>query len=203
MFDSCPGGAQFTKTPTLKFKKCPQCGNDVELFSTDQKRNCDKCGFTIYNDLDSCIQWCRYARECVGDEMYEKLKNKTVAFLCVGNSARSQMAEALAKKLARNPKSSFISGGTDPAEGVSAKAVEVLKEEGIDWQGSPKPPPTTERPVDIVVTMGCDVACPTIPGAKVVSWDIPDPKGKDIAEYRRVLAIIKGKVKELLEEMEL
>jgi hypothetical protein len=44
------------------------------MVSTDFKANCDKCGFTIYNDVASCVQWCEYARECVGDEVYERLK---------------------------------------------------------------------------------------------------------------------------------
>ena len=69
----CPGAANISGTPTLKVKKCPDCGTEVELFSTDQQRVCVKCGFIVYNDIQSCIRWCKSARECVGDEMYEKL----------------------------------------------------------------------------------------------------------------------------------
>lgn len=77
MLDKCPG----TKTilqPTIKLKTCPKCGEEVEMISTDMKADCPKCGFTIYNDLNSCIQYCEYARECVGDELYERLMKEKV-----------------------------------------------------------------------------------------------------------------------------
>ena len=61
------------KTPTISEKVCPQCGNMIELFSIDTQVPCDRCGFMAYNDELSCVQWCQYARQCVGDEMYEKL----------------------------------------------------------------------------------------------------------------------------------
>jgi len=202
MFESCPGAVQLTRTPTLKLKKCPECGADVEIFSTELKVNCDKCGFTIYNDVESCIQWCKYAKECVGEETYNQLKTKTIAFLCVGNASRSQMAEAVARNICPSPKLRFISAGTEPAPEIAPKAVEVLKEEGIAWSGKPKPLPVDTNDIDVVVTMGCGVECPAAPGAKVIAWDIPDPQGKGIAEYRKVMETIKHKVLELLEELE-
>jgi len=73
MFDKCPGAANI-RTPTLTIKKCPECGAEVEIFSTDMKAECDNCGFTIYTDLQSCIQWCKYAEKCLGEELYQKLK---------------------------------------------------------------------------------------------------------------------------------
>ncbi len=197
MFDSCPGAAQFTRTPTLKIKKCPECGENVEIFSTELRVKCDNCGFTIYNDLDSCIQWCKYAKECVGAELYNKLKKKRVVFLCVGNASRSQMAEALAQKLCPMPNLQFTSAGTKPASKMEPKVVQVLKEEGISWHSKPKMF-SAKEPADVVVTMGCEVECPTVPGAETIAWDIPDPKGKDIKEYRRVLAMIKQKISQLL-----
>ena len=72
MLDHCPGTASF-RTPTLTIKKCPQCGEEIEIFSNELKISCEKCGFVIYNDIQSCIQWCKYARECVGEEMYRTL----------------------------------------------------------------------------------------------------------------------------------
>jgi len=78
MLDHCPGAANL-KTPTLAIKKCPQCGEEVELFSNDISVKCSKCGFVIYNDIASCVQWCTHARECVGEEMYRKLTEKRVA----------------------------------------------------------------------------------------------------------------------------
>ena len=60
-------------TPTLKIIKCPQCGADIELFSTDVKASCYKCGFVAFNDINLCVQWCEHAEECVGTELYNKL----------------------------------------------------------------------------------------------------------------------------------
>ena len=62
-----------SKDISLEEKTCPQCGNTVEVFSVDTEVVCDRCGFVIYNDTLSCVQWCKYARQCVGDEMYESL----------------------------------------------------------------------------------------------------------------------------------
>ena len=76
MPDQCPGSMNL-RTPTLAIKSCPQCGAEVEIFSTNKKVNCGKCGFTIYNEVASCIQWCQYAKECVGEELYNQLKEKT------------------------------------------------------------------------------------------------------------------------------
>ena len=61
------------KTPTIIEKVCPNCGHEIELFSIDTQMACEKCGFVAYNDTLSCVQWCQYARKCVGDEMYEKM----------------------------------------------------------------------------------------------------------------------------------
>ena len=71
MLDHCPGAANL-QTPTLTIKKCPQCGEEVELFSNDVSVTCSRCGFVVYNDM-SCIRWCKYAQECVGPETYRKL----------------------------------------------------------------------------------------------------------------------------------
>lgn len=75
MLDNCPGAANI-RTPTLAVKKCPRCGAEVEVFSNDVSVNCSACGFTVYNDILSCVQWCTYARECVGEETYRMLTAK-------------------------------------------------------------------------------------------------------------------------------
>ncbi|MBR6206948.1 MAG: hypothetical protein IKQ73_07275 [Oscillospiraceae bacterium] len=54
-------------------KVCPNCGAEIEMFSVDTEMKCEKCGYTVYNDTLSCVQWCKYARQCVGDEMYERM----------------------------------------------------------------------------------------------------------------------------------
>jgi len=77
---SCPGASKIKGTPEIKVKTCPQCGAELELFSGDPFVKC-KCGFVAYNDEQSCVKWCKFARECVGDEVYEKFmsgQNKSV-----------------------------------------------------------------------------------------------------------------------------
>ena len=61
------------RTPTIIEKICPQCGNEIELFSIDTQMPCEHCGFVAYNDTLSCVQWCAHAKECVGEEMYEQM----------------------------------------------------------------------------------------------------------------------------------
>ena len=70
IMDGCQGKP---RTPTIQEKICPRCGNTIEIFSTDTEVACEKCGFVAYNDTLTCVQWCKYARKCVGDEMYEKM----------------------------------------------------------------------------------------------------------------------------------
>lgn len=69
IMEGCQGKPQIK----IMEKTCPQCGCEVEIFSIDTQVACDNCGFVIYNDTLSCVQWCKYARKCVGDEMYEHL----------------------------------------------------------------------------------------------------------------------------------
>ncbi|MCL1880288.1 MAG: transposase [Actinomycetia bacterium] len=71
--NGCPGAANFTGTPTLEVKTCPECGAEVQLFSTDIELACTSCGFVVFNDVISCINWCKMAKECLGEEMYERL----------------------------------------------------------------------------------------------------------------------------------
>lgn len=70
IFEGCQSKS---KELSLEEKVCPQCGNVVEVFSVDTEVVCDKCGFVIYNDALSCVQWCKYAKQCVGPEMYERM----------------------------------------------------------------------------------------------------------------------------------
>lgn len=72
---SCPGTANL-RTPTIEIKQCPNCGNEIEIASTDFRAQCTRCGFVIYNDLNSCLDYCQYARDCLGQELYETLKKE-------------------------------------------------------------------------------------------------------------------------------
>lgn len=62
-----------SKDITINERVCPNCGNIIELFSVDTEVACDKCGFVAYNDTLSCVQWCKHAKQCVGEEMYEAM----------------------------------------------------------------------------------------------------------------------------------
>ena len=73
LIDGCPGAVHL-KTPTLAVRKCPQCGEEIEIFSNEVSAACGRCGFVIYNDQASCIRWCRYAEECVGPEIVRKFR---------------------------------------------------------------------------------------------------------------------------------
>lgn len=70
IFSGCQGKP---RTPTIAEKICPQCGSTIELFSTDTQVACEHCGFVVYNDTLSCVQWCKYAKQCVGEEMYNHM----------------------------------------------------------------------------------------------------------------------------------
>jgi ribosomal protein S27AE len=67
----CPG-ADNIRTPSIKTKICPNCGGEIDLFSNEMRAVCEQCGFVAYNDAKSCLKWCKFARQCVGDELYER-----------------------------------------------------------------------------------------------------------------------------------
>jgi len=123
-----------------------------------------------------------------------------IAFACVENSCRSQIAEALAIKLFPDSDVEFSSAGTHPAKTVDEGVLAMLKHSGIQWNGSPKSFADIDKP-DIVVTMGCDVRCPYIPGVQTISWDIPDPKGKSQDHYIKVKKLIKEKLIDLINQV--
>lgn len=72
-------GCQGKRDITIEERKCPRCGSLVEIFSVDASVKCDKCGFEIYNDTLNCVQWCQYAKKCVGEKMYNDLMKVAAA----------------------------------------------------------------------------------------------------------------------------
>ncbi len=68
----CAGRSNFG-TPTLRILKCPECGGEIELFSTDVKAVCERCGHEVFNDINICVLYCKHAEECVGTPLYNKL----------------------------------------------------------------------------------------------------------------------------------
>ncbi len=69
IFEGCQGKPKIE----IMDKICPQCGHEVEIFSIDTEAKCENCGFVIYNDMLNCVQWCKYAKQCVGEEMYNAM----------------------------------------------------------------------------------------------------------------------------------
>ncbi|MES2153812.1 MAG: arsenate reductase ArsC [bacterium] len=129
------------------------------------------------------------------------MKRFTVLFACVGNSARSQMAEGFAKTLGRG-RIDARSGGSKPLGYVLPEAIQVMREKDIDISRHPSrgfDEAWVRAECDLVVTMGCgDDACPAFVGKPIVAWDLDDPKGKPIEEFRRVRDDIERLVRALL-----
>ena len=71
----CPASAKIKGTPEIILKTCPECEKEIEIFTSDPHGQCE-CGFIAYNDTQKCIAWCKHARECVGDEIYERFFGK-------------------------------------------------------------------------------------------------------------------------------
>jgi arsenate reductase len=127
---------------------------------------------------------------------------KKVLFVCVENARRSQMAEAFFNKLAKG-QAVAVSAGDRPASKVDEKAVEVMKEIGIDITAQ-KPKALTMKMVeeaDIVITMGCGAdVCPVVP-KRVEEWKIEDPAEKPVAKFRKVRNEIMKRVEKLVETL--
>jgi len=126
-----------------------------------------------------------------------------VAFICVHNSCRSQIAEALGKKFAGEIFESY-SAGTETKPQINQDAVRLIKKiYGIDMEKTQVSKLLTDIPkeIDIVVKMGCNVVCPYMPGKHEEEWGLEDPTGKSDEEFELVIAEIEKKVKELAQKI--
>ena len=131
------------------------------------------------------------------------MEKKKVAFICVHNSCRSQMAEALGNNLAGNVFESY-SAGTETKPQINQDAVRLMKEiYGIDMEADGQHSKLiTEIPeVDIAVSMGCNVGCPFIGKAFDDNWGLEDPTGKSDEDFKAVMKAIEKKVLELKERL--
>lgn len=127
---------------------------------------------------------------------------KKVAFVCVHNSCRSQMAEAFGQVLGLNVFESY-SAGTEERDCINQDAVRIMKEIGIDMELSQRPKLLEEIPnVDIVITMGCNVKCPNLPCSHREDWGLDDPSGKSDEEFRYTRDTIKKKVEDLVRRIQ-
>jgi arsenate reductase len=126
---------------------------------------------------------------------------KRVAFICVHNSCRSQMAEAFGKVLGLDVFETF-SAGTEIRNQINQDAVRIMKEIGIDMELHQKSKLLQAIPeVDIVITMGCNVSCPMISCSYREDWGLDDPTGKTDEEFRLVRNKIKTKMENLIQQI--
>ena len=127
----------------------------------------------------------------------------TVLFVCLHNAGRSQMSAALLESEAKG-RHSALSAGTTPADHVHPEVIEVMRELAIDL--AERQPQLLTRELadeaDVVVTMGCDNQCPYVPGKRYIDWDLPDPKGKPLADVRAIRDDIEQRVEALIGELD-
>lgn len=124
--------------------------------------------------------------------MYQKPK---VAFVCVHNSCRSQIAEALGKMLAADSFDSY-SAGTETKPQINQDAVRLMKQlYHIDMEQTQYSKLLSAiPPVDILITMGCNVSCPSLPCRYREDWGLDDPTGKSDDSFLEVIHSIEEKV---------
>jgi len=126
-----------------------------------------------------------------------------ILFVCVQNAGRSQMAEALFRRLSGDGNEAR-SAGSAPGTHVHPEVVEAMRELGVDL--ADRVPRRLERTdaewADVVVTMGCGDECPYIPGRRYIDWDLPDPKGRPLDEVRATRDDIKRRVEGLIAELD-
>lgn len=123
---------------------------------------------------------------------------KKVAFICVHNSCRSQMAEALGKIYGADVFESY-SAGTETKPQINQDAVRIINDlYNVDMNKSQKSKLLSDIPkVDIVIKMGCNVVCPYLPGDHVEDWGLEDPTGKSDDEFIKTAKSIEEKIKDL------
>lgn len=121
-----------------------------------------------------------------------------VAFICVHNSCRSQIAEALGKHFAGD-KYEFYSAGTETKSQINQDAVRLMKRlYGIDMEISQYSKTFDKIPTpDMAISMGCDVGCPFIGRAFDDNWGLPDPTGQSDAVFIEVIRRIEERIKSL------
>lgn len=136
----------------------------------------------------------------MGENRMTKLK---VAFICVHNSCRSQIAEALGNYFASDVFESY-SAGTETKPRINQDAVRIMKElYDIDMEKTQYSKLIHEiPPPDIAVSMGCNVGCPFIGRAFDDNWELEDPTGKSDEEFRRIISKIEENIFKLKVEIE-
>ena len=128
---------------------------------------------------------------------------KKILFVCIENSNRSQMSQAIAKMLGGENVEAY-SAGSKPSGIVNPKAIAAMKGLGYDLSKHDSKSLDEVKqfaPFDAVVTMGCGDACPWMPATKFIDWEIPDPKNMEPEAFNEVRDLIKRKVEELIMDL--
>lgn len=125
-----------------------------------------------------------------------------VAFVCVHNACRSQIAEALGKALAGDVFESY-SAGTETKPRIDPNAVRLMKQHyGIDMEKTQRSKLLSQLPaVDVVITMGCNVNCPYLPCTQREDWGLEDPTGQDDGAYEAVMEEIRRRILQLRQSL--
>ncbi len=126
-----------------------------------------------------------------------------VGFICVHNSCRSQIAEALGKHFASDVFESY-SAGTESKPAINQDAVRLVRQHyNIDMEATQHSKLIDDiPPLDIVITMGCNVECPYLPSKHREDWGLDDPSGQDDTVFERTIKTIEAKVLELKERIQ-
>ena len=130
--------------------------------------------------------------------MVPRVSKLKVAFICVHNSCRSQMAEALGKRFAPDVFISY-SAGTETKPRINPDAVRIMKQlYGIDMEKDQRSKLIDDLPpIDWVITMGCNVNCPYLPSRFREDWGLDDPSGKSDEEFIRTAREIERRILDL------
>ena len=130
------------------------------------------------------------------------MARKRIAFLCVHNSCRSQIAEALGRHLAGD-RFDFYSAGTETKPQINQDAVRLMKQVyGIDMEKTQYSKTIDQSPApDLVISMGCDVGCPYIGRAFDYNWQLPDPTGQSDQVFLDVIRQIHNRVEDLVKTL--
>ncbi len=127
----------------------------------------------------------------------------SILFVCIYNACRSQIAEAICRKLA--PNSWLIASvGSNPSDRVDMKAVNILKKHQLAME-SIKPKSFSSLPAipwDYVVSMDRRSKCVSMPTAKFIEWDVPDPEDGPMRLYESLFDDLMNRVRKLIREVE-
>lgn len=159
-------------------------------------------GVTLENS-DIVCEFSSENQQCIKNRcLFYKSSKKKVAFVCVHNSCRSQIAEALGKYLAGDVFESY-SAGTETKPQINQDAVRIMKElYGIDMEKTQYSKLITDIPKpDVAISMGCNVTCPYVGRPFDDNWGMEDPTGKSDEEFVIVIKEIEKRILQLKKEV--